>query len=69
MAAAATCLPLLCPCHPDKITILEIYADERAYQSHIETPHFLKYKQGTLKMVKELELVDSEALIPALNIK
>lgn len=50
--------------HPDKITILEIYADERAYQSHIETPHFLKYKQGTLKMVKELELVDSEALIP-----
>lgn len=55
--------------HPNKITILEIYADEAAYQSHIKTPHFQKYKQGTLEMVKELELIDTKALIPGLKIK
>lgn len=55
--------------HPNRITILEIYADENAYQSHIQTPHFLKYKQGTLDMVKELELIDTLPLIPGLKIK
>lgn len=55
--------------NPNKITILEIYADEAAYQSHLQTPHFQKYKQGTLEMVKELELIDTKALIPGLKIK
>lgn len=55
--------------HPNKITILEIYADEDAYQSHIKTPHFLKYKQGTLDMVQELQLLDVDPLIPGLKIK
>lgn len=30
---------------PYKITILEIYADRAAYESHLKTPHFQKYKQ------------------------
>lgn len=55
--------------HPHKVTILEIYADQDAYKSHIQTPHFQKYKQGTLQMVQELELVDSTPLIPGLKIK
>ena len=55
--------------HPNKITILEIYANQEAYKSHIQTPHFQKYKQGTLKMVQDLELVDSNPLIPGLKIK
>lgn len=54
---------------PDKITILEIYADEAAYRSHIGTPHFQKYKQGTLGMVQSLELIDAAPLIPGLKIK
>lgn len=54
---------------PNKITILEMYADEAAYQSHIQTPHFIKYKQGTLDMVQELELMDVNPLIPGLKIK
>ena len=37
---------------PCKIYILEIYADQEAYQSHIQTAHFKKYKEGTAKMVK-----------------
>lgn len=54
---------------PHKVTILEIYADREAYEKHLETPHFQKYKQGTLKMVKKLELVDTTPLIPGLKIK
>ncbi|MBR7114415.1 MAG: antibiotic biosynthesis monooxygenase [Alistipes sp.] len=54
------------PCH---ITILEIYADRAAYEHHIATPHFQKYKQGTLHMVKSLELCDGKALVPDMLIK
>lgn len=54
---------------PNRVTILEIYADQTAYESHLKTPHFQKYKQGTLSMVKELELIDVEPLISDLKIK
>lgn len=54
---------------PEKVTILEIYADSAAYASHLQTPHFKKYKQGTLDMVESLELVDVKPLIPGLKIK
>ena len=52
---------------PHKVTILEIYADRAAYESHLQTSHFQKYKQGALTMVKELNLVDVEPLIPGLE--
>lgn len=54
---------------PAHITILEIYANEDAYRLHIKTPHFLKYKEGTKHMVKSLELIDANPLIPDLKIK
>jgi quinol monooxygenase YgiN len=44
--------------NPASITILEIYADTVAYQLHIQTPHFKKYKATVEHMVKHLELVD-----------
>jgi quinol monooxygenase YgiN len=44
--------------HPNKVTVFELYATEKAYHLHLKTPHFLKYKNGTLKMVKSLELVE-----------
>ena len=47
---------------PCKIYILEIYADREAYQSHIQTPHFKKYKEGTAQMVKSLKLIDTNPL-------
>ena len=50
--------------HPNQIRLLEIYADTNAYQSHLKTPHFLKYKTSTLKMVKLLELIDMESMDP-----
>jgi quinol monooxygenase YgiN len=44
--------------HPTQVTVFEIYASDSAYQAHLKTPHFLKYKNGTLKMVKSLELLE-----------
>ena len=49
---------------PCKITILETYASQEAYKSHIASPHFQKYKQGTLHMVKSLSLDDQIPLNP-----
>lgn len=44
--------------NPCLITILETYASKDAYEKHIASPHFQKYKHGTLKMVKNLVLSD-----------
>ena len=49
---------------PTHIRILEIYASEEAYQSHIKTEHFQKYKQGTMHMVKSLKLPTMKPLDP-----
>jgi quinol monooxygenase YgiN len=44
--------------NPTMVTVFEVYASEEAYQAHLKAPHFLKYKNGTLKMVKSLELIE-----------
>ncbi len=48
--------------NPTQVRILEIYAERNAYESHLKTPHFQKYKTTTLKMVKSLKLIDMEAI-------
>ena len=48
-----------------QIRILEIYASQGAYRHHISTKHFQTYKQGTLHMVKRLDLVDMSPLNPS----
>lgn len=50
--------------NPCQITILETYSSQEAYKSHIASEHFQKYKQGTLHMVKNLELCDQTPLNP-----
>jgi quinol monooxygenase YgiN len=47
---------------PTEVRILEIYASREAYESHLKTPHFQKYKTTTLKMVKSLKLVDMDVM-------
>ena len=47
-----------------QIRILEIYASEKAYQNHLKTDHFQKYKQGTLHMVESLKLPTMKPLDP-----
>ena len=53
---------------PTHITILEIYRDIDAYKAHIQTPHFTKYKTGTLTMVKSLELAETIPLVPEVKV-
>lgn len=48
---------------PCKIYILEIYADQEAYQSHLQTAHFKKYKEGTAQMVKSQKLIDTKPMV------
>jgi quinol monooxygenase YgiN len=48
---------------PEQIRILEVYADREAYEAHLRTPHFLKYKEGTAGMVQALRLVDVDPVM------
>ena len=51
--------------NPCLVTILETYVSQEAYRSHVASAHFQKYKQGTLHMVKSLQLCDQTPLNPA----
>lgn len=48
--------------NPCMVTILETYASKEAYNSHIASEHFQKYKQETLHMVRTLTLSDQTPL-------
>jgi quinol monooxygenase YgiN len=48
--------------HPTQIRLLEVYAGRSAYEAHLKTPHFLKYKNGTAAMVVSLELVGTRPI-------
>jgi quinol monooxygenase YgiN len=48
---------------PTQIRIFETYANAAAYEAHIETPHFRKYKTATQKMVKSLTLVETDPIL------
>jgi quinol monooxygenase YgiN len=47
---------------PEKVRILEVYANRQAYEAHIQTAHFLKYKTATAGMVRSLNLVDADPI-------
>jgi quinol monooxygenase YgiN len=47
---------------PAQVTVFEMYADENAYQLHIQTAHFKKYKATAEGMVKSLVLVDVDPI-------
>jgi quinol monooxygenase YgiN len=49
--------------HPERVTLFETYGDSTLYKSHLVTPHFQKYKKGTLEMVKHLELIQVEPIL------
>jgi quinol monooxygenase YgiN len=51
--------------NPTHITVFEIYASAAAYQSHLQSPHFKKYKSTTKDMVKSLELLDTVPIVLA----
>jgi quinol monooxygenase YgiN len=42
---------------PAHIKVFEIYRDADAYQAHLQTAHFKKYKASTATMVMSLKLI------------
>jgi quinol monooxygenase YgiN len=42
--------------------VIECYADQAAYEAHLTTPHFLKYKTQTTNMVRSLRLIETEPI-------
>jgi quinol monooxygenase YgiN len=48
---------------PAHIRILEVYADRQAYEAHLRSPHFLKYKTLTATMVRSLRLVETDPIL------
>ena len=49
--------------NPTRITVFEIYADVNAYNFHIQTQHFKKYKATVADMVESLELNDVAPIV------
>lgn len=47
---------------PDQVRIFEVYKDQQAYESHLQSPHFKKYKETTQGMVKSLKLIETEPI-------
>jgi quinol monooxygenase YgiN len=48
---------------PNQVRIFEVYRDQAAYESHLQSPHFKKYKETTQGMVKSLKLIETEPII------
>ena len=48
---------------PNQIRLFETYASPEAYQAHLESEHFKKYKSVTSNMVKSLRLIETEPLL------
>lgn len=47
---------------PTSIRLMEVYADQAAYEAHLRSPHFLKYKNGTAHMVRSLKLIETDPI-------
>lgn len=56
--------PMYVKDNPNEIRIVEIYATWEAYQSHLKTPHFIKYKTSTPHMIRSLKLIDMNVIDP-----
>src|SRR3954470_10870125 len=49
--------------HPTQIRIFETYADQAAYEAHLQTSHFKKYKSETQGAVKSLKLIETDPIL------
>jgi quinol monooxygenase YgiN len=44
---------------PARLRVFEIYTDAEAYRTHLDTPHFRKFRATTETMVKSRKLLDA----------
>lgn len=49
--------------HPEQIRLFETYRNAAAYQAHLQSPHFKKYKEQTKQMVKSLTLLETDPIL------
>jgi quinol monooxygenase YgiN len=47
---------------PSRLRFFEIYASEAAYDTHLESPHFRKYRSTTESMILSRTLVETETI-------
>jgi uncharacterized protein (DUF1330 family)/quinol monooxygenase YgiN len=47
---------------PNHVRVFEMYTSAAAYESHLATPHFVKFRDSTLSMVRSRTLLDANAL-------
>jgi quinol monooxygenase YgiN len=48
---------------PTQIRLLEVYSDQTAYEAHLQSPHFLRYKALTAAMVLSLQLFETDPIL------
>ena len=48
---------------PSRIRVFEMYTDAAAYATHLETPHFKKFRATTEKMVVSRKLLDAVPVV------
>lgn len=49
--------------HPGQIRLFEVYANAAAYEAHLQSAHFKRYKSGTAGMVKSLKLLETDPIL------
>jgi quinol monooxygenase YgiN len=52
---------------PTHFRFFEIYADEKAYRQHLESPHFRRYVELTKSMITARKLVETEPIALAVK--
>jgi quinol monooxygenase YgiN len=48
---------------PTRVRVFEMYRDEAAYQAHLQTPHFQKFRAATASMIVERRLYDAVPIL------
>ena len=44
---------------PSRLRFFEVYVDEAAYDAHLQSPHFRKYRATTEQMIRSRTLVET----------
>ncbi|WP_026872033.1 putative quinol monooxygenase [Inquilinus limosus] len=48
---------------PARVRVFEVYSDETAYRTHLQTPHFQKFRADTETMIRSRRLLDAVPII------
>jgi quinol monooxygenase YgiN len=49
--------------NPHRVRVFEMYTDAAAYVTHLETPHFKKFRTTTDNMVLSRKLLDAVPIV------